>query len=311
MPLAAIKPQPSNMKPTLRIERVIFYLAVIAAVVTFAFVLSLSFGATVTPAVSVDFLDVGQGDAALIRYGTTETLIDTGPDRSVLVGLGKSMPFFDRVIETVVITHPHADHYEGLAAVIERYHVNRLVMGSTANMPQRLAEVVAAAQASGTVVEIATPGAIVNYGSGVVLRNESSTKAAQSEDVNDRTLIMDLVTPCAWVGRPNAPAGCEAVLFMGDAGQALEADVEKKLLGRVQILKVGHHGSAHGTSKKFLEVADPVDAIISVGPNTYGHPSPLTLKRLGNEHTQIFRTDLNGKVRATFQPGKWLIRAER
>jgi competence protein ComEC len=77
--------------------------------------------------VTVSFLDVGQGDAVLVRQGTTQVLIDGGPGPQEIVNkLGERMPFWDRTIEVVILTHPHADHLAGLVEVLRRYNVKQV-----------------------------------------------------------------------------------------------------------------------------------------------------------------------------------------
>ncbi|HSD11916.1 MAG TPA: MBL fold metallo-hydrolase, partial [Patescibacteria group bacterium] len=80
------------------------------------------------PRLSVTVFDVGQGDAILVQCGRRQLLIDGGPDATVLSGLGRAMPFFDRDIDAVVLTHPHADHFIGLVSVLARYRVHRLLV---------------------------------------------------------------------------------------------------------------------------------------------------------------------------------------
>ncbi|MFC1873763.1 MBL fold metallo-hydrolase [Chloroflexota bacterium] len=76
----------------------------------------------------VNFLDVGQGDAVLIQKGSQQVLVDGGPSPQALtLALGKEMPFWDRTIDLVVLTHPHTDHLTGLVEVLSRYRVLRVL----------------------------------------------------------------------------------------------------------------------------------------------------------------------------------------
>jgi competence protein ComEC len=265
------------------------------------------------PQVTVDFLDVGQGDAMLIRSGGEEVLIDGGPDRSVLSELGRTMPFFDRSIEYVVLTHPHADHIRGLLAVLERYRVGRLILTSAAAGAGETAPLLRAARAAGVRITEAGAGDVVRLTNAEldVLwplpgRPPPSRRAGDSE-VNDDSLVIRLTAFCDHPADGAAPS-CPGVMFAGDAS----AGVERELIGggrtlRAQVLKVGHHGSNYSTSSAWLATVSPSTAVIEVGENGYGHPSFALLRRLQASRVDVRRTDLDGGIRAilTAQGVRW------
>ncbi|MDD5251707.1 MAG: MBL fold metallo-hydrolase [Patescibacteria group bacterium] len=268
--------------------------------------------------VNIDFLNVGQGDAVLVRHGATEILIDAGPDHSVLVGLGQAMPFFDRTIETIIITHPHADHFEGLTAVIERYRVKRLVFGPGVSRPARYDEIIETARQTGTQIVSSLVGDQIDLGGGarftVLWPTDDSTAkseagqddgSVENQSANDQSLVWRLAVPCSWLDQNGDD--CGAVLFMGDAGFAVEneliASAERGEMDiTAQLLKIGHHGSTYATSGAFLAAVKPAVAAISVGKNNFGHPSPLTLRRLAYASVNVFRTDQDGRLRVVFSP---------
>lgn len=256
--------------------------------------------------VTVDFLNVGQGDAMLIRSGSQEFLIDGGPDRSVLAELGRAMPFFDRTIEYAALTHAHADHVRGLVAVLERYRVKKLFLTSAAARESEAAGLISAARAAGTkIIEMAAGDAVrLVHAELSVLWPPPGGPPDDLDSVdaaNDGSLIMRLEAFC-----DSAAPGqtCPAVMFTGDASAAVErrlVDGGRRL--RAQALKVGHHGSGTSTSPAWLAAVSPSMAVIEVGQNGYGHPSFALLRRLEARRLDIRRTDLDGGIRAVLTAG--------
>jgi competence protein ComEC len=269
----------------------------------FAFALAataIAVRAALPPAhVTVRVLDIGQGDAILVQDGYAEMLVDGGPDDAVLARLGTAMPFFDRTIETVVLTHPHADHFVGLIGVLKRYKVLTVVTdGRTRPGDPDYARFEEAVRASGARLVTARDGDRLTLGDrarfAVLWPPRDATRAAglDRRDENVWSVVMRLEAE-----------GASAYL-MGDA----TADVEARLLSAhalapADFLKVGHHGSRYSTSPAFLDAVRPSFAAISVGKNTYGHPSWTTLQRLAAHGATVWRTDRDGDVTATFEAG--------
>ena len=255
------------------------------------------------PALTVDFLPVGQGDSELISWGREQMLIDGGPDRTVLARLGADMPFFDRDIEYVVATHQHADHITGLFAVLEHYHVGKLILPAALKDAPEFAPLEAKAAAAGTEIVEAGQGDMIGFGPAsfeVLWPPRTGWRPAgpprSDEAVNDTSLVMRLAWPGAGTGG--------AVLFAADTGAA----VEQRLIasGRplaAAVLKVGHHGSAGSTTGAWLDAVRPKDAVIEVGRNNYGHPAYAALRRLEAAGVRVWRTDKDGDIRAVLDPG--------
>lgn len=248
------------------------------------------------PRLAVTVLGVGQGDAILVQCGRRQVLIDGGPDATVLSGLGRAMPLFDRDIDAVVLTHPHADHFIGLIAVLSRYRVRRLLVSRMeGEAPEFAAFADAASRAGLAPVRVRAGDAIAvgDCGAADVLWPEDD-KAAAAKDPNAASVVLRL--------HPSAPADPgDAVLLTGDA----TADAERRILARgadvrADVLKVGHHGSRFSTTPEFLEAVRPRDAVVSVGKNSYGQPAWATLRRLETAGVRTFRTDRNGDVRFVF-----------
>lgn len=253
----------------------------------------------------VHVLDVGQGDAILVDApGGVQILVDGGPDRSVLAGLGEVMPAWDRSIELVVLTHPHADHLDGLLAVLERYDVG-MVLESGVNhsiaeydawraaVTERAAARVAAVRGQ----RIALGGAVLD-----VLSPFRSFDGVSARNIHEATVVLLL------------SFGGGRVLLTGDA----EAPVERAILAaagaedtlRVDVLKVGHHGSKTSTLPAFLAAARPRFATISVGrKNRYGHPTGEILERLAAAGVRVLRTDRDGTISFSSAGGSFSLAA--
>jgi competence protein ComEC len=239
----------------------------------------------------VYFLNVGQGDAILIvAPDGRQTLIDGGPSPAALLNeLGAVMPFWDRSLDLVVLTHPDLDHMAGLSPALARYRVTHaLSTPLSASAPQAAAWRDALA-AAGVTPTVAVPGLRVLSGGPTltVLRASSSESAGFATDDNNESLVLRL------------DYGATSFLFTGDA----EEMAERALLStgaplRADVLKVGHHGSNRSTSAAFLTAVAPRLAVISVGAdNRFGHPHPDVLQRLAG--IRVLRTDQSGRIEIT------------
>jgi len=249
------------------------------------------------------FFAVGQGDAALMSSGRVQVLIDGGPDRMILSKLGRSLPFFDRNIEYVILTHAHADHAGGLVEVLKRYRVGRLILAGPGTPTPEFGAFRAAAVAAGIPVTAVAAGRVIRAGEAFEFKVLAPPAAGGSgnADLNDSSIVLSAAVFC-----PDRKAGrtaCGSVMFTGDA----PAGMERRLLAagadlRADILKVGHHGSRRSTSAAFLAAVSPSLAVVSVGRNSYGHPDPSVLRRLAAAGARILRTDRDGDVLAVFRP---------
>ena len=236
----------------------------------------------------VTFLDVGQGDAIFIRTPSgRQVLIDGGPsDTALLSQLGQRMPFWDRSIDLVLLTHPESDHVTGLIAVLERYRVDTVVFREMALDSATYERWLEAVEAEGATVYEGRAGLHLALDPGlemVVLH----PGARLADDANNNSVVTRLTH------------GEISLLLPGD----IEAEVEVNLVGaqhavsrlRSTVLKVSHHGSCSSTTQAFLDAVDPETAIISVGAdNRFGHPCDEVLERLSG--LPVYRTDEHGSV---------------
>jgi competence protein ComEC len=249
--------------------------------------------------------DVGQGDAVLVSLGSTQVIIDGGPDSSVLDCLSQHMPFWDRTIEVVVLTHAQADHMDGLVDVLQRYEVEQVVANGLVNDTAGFREFREAVISEAALVHLPSRGDEIRIEPIVfsVLWPEEKLGLAQVWD--ESGLDNDVLGAATYSGDINEASvvlklsyGAFDALLVGDLGfSGEEALIEDGVLGKVEVLKVGHHGSKYATSSDFLGEIQPKLALISVGKNNhFGHPTSDTLMRLDEVGARVLRTDILGDV---------------
>lgn len=247
--------------------------------------------------------NVGQGDAILITYGSTQILTDGGPDSSVLECLSDNIAFWDREIELVIMSHPQLDHFGGLIEVMERYEVGQfMTTGLESSSPeyQVLEDAVGGGETKVVTVEggqsyyigliyldmLWPTKSFVSANSAVNNANDDKILGAFSSthDHND----FSLVTLISYEDFE--------ILLTGDinpeVSDILAEKLKRKRYNDIEILKVPHHGSKNGMTENFLKVVDPDTAIISSGKNNrYGHPHQEIIDMLGDQKVNILRTD--------------------
>jgi len=260
------------------------------------------------------FCDVGQGDAILIIKGDKQVLIDGGSGERVLGCLAGHMPFWDRTIEAMVLTHPEADHLTGLISVVERYNINQFVANSLVNNRDLFWEL------RGQVAEKQIPAYSPKAGDRIKIGDLLFEVKFPQEKLGDEIVWREgaaetqVLSAQAYTGNFNQTAivlrlvfGDFQALLTGDVGFEQEEKIES---AAVDVLKVAHHGSKYSTSKEFLEKILPKLAVISVGKNSYGHPTPEVLERLKALGVTVRRTDLNGEVEIVSDGESWYTKEQ-
>lgn len=233
----------------------------------------------------VAFLSVGQGDAVFIRTADDkDVLIDAGPDRSVLTRLAQVLPWYDRELDMIVLTHNHLDHYAGIIALLEKYKVGQVVVSAVSEpLPQELALALAEHKVTYQKIEA---GAEVRLDEQVSLRALWPKSGTVVTEMNDRSLVLAL------------DDGQVKFLLAGDAGVDVESELLKDYkLGPVDVFKLSHHGSDTANSQVFLETIKPRWVVAQSGKgNSFGHPNRRILKRAERVGSEVLRNDVDGTV---------------
>ena len=237
---------------------------------------------------TVAFLDVGQGDAIFIEAPNgNQILIDGGPNKKVLSELSKIMPFYDRSIDALVLTHPHQDHIGGLIEVLKQYDVNYVFdAGSVYD--------------SGEYKEWAN---LLGNNKARYFAASRGTKIRLSENVSFEFLLPESDINCGKEDIHNCMVvsrlvhGNNCFLFTGDMERNLEFKILEDNID-CEVLKIGHHGSKTSTSDAFLAAVSPDFAIIQSGAdNRYGHPHDVILNKLQSAGISVFRNDQLGVIK--------------
>ncbi len=254
----------------------------------------------------ISFLNVGQGDAVLIQRGSQQILVDGGPvPQAIGLALGKKMPFWDRTIDLVVLTHPHNDHVTGLVEVLHRYKVKQVLytnMDFKSDIYDEWLDLVGEKDIKYT---LAQAGQQINHGEVMVevLNPQIPLLTGTESDIDNNGIVLRLK-----IGE---------VSFLLTADIMWEAEFEL-ITCRANltstVLKVAHHGSGTSTTSEFLAVVSPQLAIISVGEgNPFGHPSDEVMGRLEQKLGQenIYRTDEHGTIEFITDGERLWVRVER
>ena len=255
----------------------------------------------------VSILDVGQGDAILIQKGSRQIVIDGGPDpEKMCLELGEEMPFWDRNIDLLVLTHPQDDHLAGLVEVLRRYNVKQVLESGLEYEISVYTEWLKLIEEKDVVCTQARVGLRIDVGEGTiidVLHPSDEFMEDANPDVNDSSVVLRLTQ------------GDISFLFTGD----IEERAERSILHRnrdglnVTVLKVAHHGSSSSTSERFLNVIEPQVAVISVGEgNRFGHPDARVMERLAERigDDNIYLTSEHGTITFTTDGEKLWVETE-
>ncbi len=233
----------------------------------------------------VVFLDVGQGDAILIAQGGNQILIDGGRSgKTLLAGISRQIPFWDRTIETVIATHPDADHIGGFPELISRYRVGTYISTSARSESELFGILERTLEGSQEQVE-----RIIAYrGLSIALPKGGRLEILFPEDGEHVA------------GESNETSVVSRFSF-GETDFLLTGDLPKEELflpeaPPSEILKLAHHGSKHSSSDLFLSYVRPEEVVVSVGENKYGHPSPDVLSRVAAIGAVVRRTDVSGDI---------------
>lgn len=284
------------------------------------------------PPLAVYFYNIGQGDGFLIRTRQGfDVLVDGGPTERIVEKLGRTLPYWDRTIELMILTHPHADHVVGQTAVLKRFQVDKVLSTGVLHTTDEYLEWLKEIRDRKIPLEIAKAGETLAVGPATLTilwpqedfsgKRVKEGKIGEGGGLNDTSVVMKLIF------------GQTSFLLMGDATSTVEeqlvaacdpmganyesaanlrisnseirkfghnsqfAPLKDGCILRADLLKVGHHGSKYSTSAEFLEAVLPKYAVIQSGKeNRYGHPAYAPLYRLKQAGVKVFRNDQDGDV---------------
>lgn len=238
----------------------------------------------------ISFFDIGQGDSIfIVSPDGNQILIDGGPGNAVLAKLGGKMPFWDRSLDFVILTHPHADHVAGLLEVLKRYEVGQVLESGVLYGTPEYAEWRRLIKEKRIPVVVAHSGQEIRAGilRLTILSPRDGYASSSLKNVHDANVTIRL------------EYGSTSLLLMGDAERTVEYQILRGMPDALDadVLKVGHHGSKTSSSEAFLRAVSPDIAVIQVGrKNRYGHPHQAILERLAAVSAQVFRTDHDGDI---------------
>lgn len=252
----------------------------------------------------VSFLDVGEGDAILVQRGSQQVLIDGGPSpQAINLALGRRMPFWDRTIEMVILTHPHQDHLTGLVEVLRRYHVEQVLYSETNYQSTIYDEWLTLTSGISPTAKV---GQEIDLGNGVrieVLNPQSPPLTKTESDIDNNSLVLRL------------SLGKVSFLFTADIFHEAELELAYRRADlNSTVLKVAHHGSDTSTTPQFLGVVSPQLAVVSSSAdNPFGHPNNAVIARLNEKlgATNIYRTDQHGTIEFVTEGDRLWVRVEK
>jgi len=253
----------------------------------------------------VIFFDVGQGDAIFIETPSYhQILIDGGPDSTILEKLSKEMPFWDRSIDLIILTHPERDHLTGLIEVLEKYKVENILWTGIVRDTAEYKEWKKLIEEEKAEIFIAKAGQKISCLTWQIkqcdleiLQPFESLEGKEFKDSNNTSIISKLVF------------GKNSFLFTGDAYKNVEVElINKEAEIDSDVLKVAHHGSKTSSSEEFLKAVSPEIAVISVGrENKYGHPNEEVLELLEKYGIRVLRTDKDGDIKIISDGNKSML----
>ena len=246
----------------------------------------------------VFFLDVGQGESIFIQSPEGQKiLIDGGPDERVLNHLGRVLPFYDRTLDLVVLTHPHADHVTGLIEVLERYKVLEVLVNKTGYQTPEMERFWQLIAKKGASVRGLTMEEQIQIGE---VRMEcfwppQGRVETGSSNPNLDSMILRL------------EFGNFSALLTGDAEEVVQQQLIllDKMPPQTIVLKIPHQGSENCCDQEFIKKLGSQLAIISVGRNKFGHPSQKTIDLLKNLGIETLRTDKVGTIEIVSDGERW------
>ena len=247
--------------------------------------------------------DVGQGDGIFIRTPSRKNiLIDAGPDKSIVRCLSSHMPFWDRTIHKLILSHPHDDHFFGMQFVLDRYSVLSFDTEDLYNDTKGYKDLMEKVNKEKAVMNVIYSGDILSTSDGMNI-----------EVVSPSRIYLDLVSPNRLIAERGEQASLIQQLSYKDFDIYFASDNDYEIIDftfenqsdPIEVLQVPHHGSRFGLTKQLLEKVSPQVAVISVGKNNYGHPSKEVIELLKNKEVKVLRTDQKRDIEIVTDGVRW------
>ena len=253
-------------------------------IITFSVVYSLSS----VDDLQVIFFDVGQGDSIFIETPQKhQIIIDSGPEnKTLLEKVSSAMPYWDKTIDLIILTHTDSDHISGFFELLDNYVVENILwsgVSGDSSKSEKWEEMINLEGAniiySNDIDKIILGNVVMD-----VISPNNYIIEKYSKNANDISVVSKMTYKDS------------SFLFTGD----ITSKVEKEIINEdifADVLKVAHHGSRHSTYDDFVAKVNPLIAVIQVGKNSYGHPNDDVLTRLSNFGIKVLRSDINGDIK--------------
>ncbi len=229
------------------------------------------------------FLDVGQGDSEFLNFKDgIQILIDAGRGNKILKELSLLLPFYDKYIDLVIVSHPEIDHYGGVVNLLEYFKIGAFIFNGKIPLNSKFESLIEKLKARQIPIITLAKSDKILIGNQAELLVLSPDLQESYPSLNDYSLVLELV-----VGKVKS-------LFTGDISSVVEKKLIKDYGLNLDILKVAHHGSRYSSSQEFLQKTTPKISIIEVGENSYGHPHPEVIKRLARVGSRVYTTTQGG-----------------
>lgn len=231
----------------------------------------------------VHFIDTGNSDSILVENNGEYMLIDAGDndDDETVVSYLKNKGITK--LKYVVMTHPHADHIGGMDSVIKDFDIEKIISGQGVSTSKTYEKVLTEIKNKGYKMYAPKDGEVMNLGAGVLEFYNSQNKD-YGDELNNSSVIVKYRN------------GEDDFLFMGDAEKEIE-DKIKNVIGDIEVLKAGHHGSNSSSDSSFLQNITPEHIMVMCGANNkYGHPHQEVIDRYESIGARVYRSDIDGDI---------------
>ena len=243
---------------------------------------------------SLYFFSVGQGDSEMVVSDGVHMLIDGGRGDRVLSALERTIPWYQKRIDVLVISHPEQDHLGGLFDVVTYYDVGVVVWNGQRNTLWN--EFASLLSEYDIPVVVLGAGDALSFGD---VKVDVLWPFTLGSETNDNSLVLRMTTPYG------------KALYTGDISSVSEASLVSQYTIDVDVMKLPHHGSKYSSSRALLSAASPLLSIVEVGKNSYGHPTADVIQRVEEVGSMLFRTDTDGDLKVLPSEDGWeLFRIE-